>query len=133
MRDDISKKINRMPMRYFESKTHGEVLSRVTNDVDTLSQSLNQSLTQLISSITMIIGVLVMMLTISWAMTLVALVLLPISMILVSLIVKRSQKYFAGQQKYLGQVNGHVEEIFSGHLVMKAFNGEEDAVKQFDE
>lgn len=131
-RRDISMKINRMPMKYFESRTHGEVLSRVTNDVDTLSQSLNQSLTQLITSITMLIGVLIMMLTISPLMTLIALLMLPLSGLLVSLIVKRSQKYFRAQQEYLGHVNGQVEEVYGGHNVVKVFNGEKDVIEEFD-
>ena len=108
LRKELCEKVNRMPMKYFDTKTHGEVLSRFTNDIDTLGQSLNQSLTQLITSVTTIIGTLVMMLSISWQMTLVALVILPISMMLISLIVKKSQKYFKSQQEYLGHVNGQV-------------------------
>jgi ATP-binding cassette subfamily B protein len=131
-RKDISEKINRMPLKYFDGTNHGEVLSRVTNDVDTLSQTLNQSLSQIITSVTTIIGVLVMMLSISWSMTLVSIGILPISMILIMSIVKRSQKYFKEQQDYLGHVNGHVEEMYGGHVVMKAFNGEERSVKEFD-
>lgn len=133
MREDISKKINRLPMKYFDKMTHGEVLSRVTNDVDTLGQSLNQSMTQIITSVTMIIGVLVMMFSISWLMTLVALLVLPISMGLVGVIVKRSQKYFNAQQEYLGHINGQVEEVYSGHNVVKAFNGEEKVIEEFQE
>lgn len=132
LRRDISEKINRMPLRYFDGTNHGEVLSRVTNDVDTLSQTLNQSLSQIISSITMIIGILVMMLTISWQMTLVALITIPLSGILIGVIVKNSQKYFKKQQVYLGHLNGHVEEMYGGHLVMKAFNGEKESVEKFD-
>src|SRR6056297_1875424 len=128
----ISEKMNRMPFRYFDNTNQGEVLSRVTNDVDLLSQSLNQSLTQLITSITTIIGVLIMMLTISWRMTLVALGIIPLSIILISVIVKYSQKYFKQQQDYLGNVNGHVEEMYGGHVVMKAFNGEKDSIEKFD-
>lgn len=131
-REDISKKINRMPMKYFESRTVGEVLSRITNDVDTLGQGLNQSVTQLITSITTIIGILIMMLTISPLMTLIAVVILPVSGILISIVVKHSQKYFVAQQKYLGKINGQVEEVYSGHNIVKAFNKEEDMLKEFD-
>jgi ATP-binding cassette, subfamily B, multidrug efflux pump len=132
LRKEISTKINRMPMRYFDSKTHGEVLSRVTNDVDVLSNSLNQSITQTITSVTMIIGVIVMMLSISGLMTLVAVLTLPLSMLIISKIIKKSQKYFVQQQEYLGHVNGQVEEIYGGHNVVKVFNGEEDAIKEFN-
>ena len=132
-RKEISEKINRMPMKYFESKTVGEVLSRITNDVDTLGMSLNQSVTQLITSVTMIIGVLIMMLSISPLMTLIALVILPISVLLIGVVVKMSQKYFITQQKYLGKVNGQVEEVFSGHNIVKAFNREKAAIQEFDE
>lgn len=132
-RSDISTKINRMPMKYFESKPVGEVLSRITNDVDTLGQGLNQSVTQLISSITTIIGVLIMMLSISPTMTLIAIVILPISATLISIVVKFSQKHFVNQQKYLGKVNGQVEEVYSGQNIVKAFNKEEEMIKQFDE
>ena len=131
MRKEISEKINRMPMNYFDTTTHGEVLSRVTNDVDTLSQSLNQSATQMITSVTTIIGVLIMMLSISPLMTVVALLILPVSMGLISVIVKRSQKYFMSQQEYLGHVNGQVEEIYGGHNIIKAFNKEEDVIATF--
>ncbi len=131
-RRDISEKINRMPLRYFDGTNHGEVLSRVTNDVDTLSQTLNQSMTQIITSVTTVIGVLIMMFSISWIMTLVALLILPISMVLIMFVVKRSQKYFKEQQNYLGHLNGHVEEMYGGHIVMKAFNGEEKSVEKFD-
>ncbi|WP_339060304.1 ABC transporter ATP-binding protein [Tepidibacillus marianensis] len=131
-RKEISEKINRMPFRYFDNTNQGEVLSRVTNDVDTLSQTLNQSLGQIITSVTTVIGVLIMMFTISWQMTLVALAIIPISMILILIIVKNSQKYFKQQQDYLGNVNGHVEEMYGGHLVMKAFNGEKKSIEKFD-
>lgn len=133
MRKEISEKINRMPMKYFESRTYGEVLSRITNDVDTLGQGLNQSITQIITSTATIIGVLVMMLSISPLMTLIALVILPVSAILMSIVVKYSQKYFRTQQKYLGNINGQVEETFAGHLVIKAFNKEEDTIAVFDD
>ena len=132
LRKELCEKVNRMPMKYFDTKTHGEVLSRFTNDIDTLGQSLNQSLTQLITSLTTIIGTLVMMLSISFKMTLVALVILPISMIFISTIVGKSQKYFTSQQEYLGHVNGQVEELYGGHSVVKVFNGEEKAIKEFD-
>ncbi|WP_334306030.1 ABC transporter ATP-binding protein [Anaerocolumna sp. AGMB13025] len=131
-RKEISEKINRMPMNYFETKTHGEVLSRVTNDVDTLSQSLNQSITQIITSVAMIIGVLYMMLTISIPMTLVAVLTLPLSGGLISYIVKKSQKFFKEQQEFLGHVNGQVEEVYGGHNIVKAFNGEKEVVEEFD-
>ncbi len=133
LRKAISEKINRMPMKYFDGKTHGEVLSRVTNDIDTLSQSMNQSVIQIITSVTTVIGVLIMMFSISWLMTIVALLILPVSMLLVSAIVKRSQKYFKAQQEYLGHVNGQVEEVYGGHNIVRAFNSEEDVVKTFDE
>lgn len=133
MRREISEKINRMPMKYFESRTYGEVLSRVTNDVDTLGQSLNQSLTQLITSITMLVGVFIMMLTISGTMTLMALLMIPLSLIIVMQVIKRSQKYFRAQQKYLGHVNGQVEEVFAGQNVVRVFNGEEQVITEFDE
>ncbi len=132
MRKEISEKIDRMPMRYFESRTVGEVLSRITNDVDTLGQGLNQSITQLITSVSTMIGVLVMMLTISPLMTLITIVILPISLLLISLVVKRSQKYFKKQQEYLGNVNGQVEEVYSGHLVVQAFNKQKDSIETFD-
>lgn len=130
-RRDISEKINRMPLKYFDSRTHGEVLSRVTNDVDMIGQTLNQSLSQMVTSITMIIGILFMMFSISWQMTLVSLLILPISMGLIGTIVKKTQKYFIAQQSTLGKLNGHVEEIYSGHNVMKAFNGEERSINTF--
>ncbi|WP_085939247.1 ABC transporter ATP-binding protein [Desulfosporosinus acidiphilus] len=131
-RKDISEKINRMPLGYFEQTNHGEVLSRVTNDVDTLSQTLNQSLTQVITSITTVLGVLVMMLSISWLLTLVAFLVIPLSMIIIMVIIKFSQRYFKLQQDYLGNVNGHVEEMYSGHIIIKAFNGEEKSIKTFE-
>ena len=131
-RKDISQKINRMPLRYFDGTNHGEILSRVTNDVDTVSQTLNQSLSQIITSVTTVIGVLVMMLTISWQMTLVAVAMLPLSFVIIAVIVSASQVFFKRQQDYLGHVNGHVEEMYGSHVVMKAFNGEEKSVEQFD-
>ncbi len=131
-RRDIADKINRLPLRYFDSTSQGEVLSRITNDVDTVSQTLNQSLSQIISSVVTVVGILVMMLTISWLMTLVALLVIPISMGIVRAVVKRSQVYFKEQQDYLGHVNGHVEEMYGGHVVMKAFNGEAKSVETFD-
>ncbi|MBR0085429.1 MAG: ATP-binding cassette domain-containing protein, partial [Lachnospiraceae bacterium] len=132
LRKDLSRKINRVPLKYFESRPYGEVLSRITNDIDTLQQGINQSITQLISSLTMIVGVLVMMLTINVIMTLVTLVILPVSIVVVSVIMKFSQKYFRGQQKFLGQVNGQVEEVFSGQNVVKAYNREEASIDQFE-
>ncbi len=131
MRKDISEKIHRIPMKYYESNTHGEVLSRVTNDVDTVGMHLNQSITNLITAITTLVGVLIMMLSISWIMTLIALVILPISTTLILLVVKKSQKYFKQQQEYLGHVNGQVEEVYGGHLVIKAFNREEKSLEAF--
>jgi len=132
LRRDISEKINRMPLKYFDGTTQGEVLSRITNDVDTVNQTLSQSLTQIITSVVTVIGVLIMMFSINWLMTLVALLVIPLSMVIVALIVKQSQKHFKRQQDYLGHVNGHVEEMYGGHIVMKAFNGEEKSVQQFD-
>ncbi|WP_195923190.1 ABC transporter ATP-binding protein [Clostridium tepidum] len=132
LRREISKKINRMPIKYFDNKTHGEVLSRITNDVDTVSQSLNQSMSQIITSIVTIIGVLIMMLSISWQMTLIALLILPTSMAVIMAVVKKSQKYFKAQQEDLGNINGHVEEVYGGHNIMKAFNREEEAIEKFD-
>ena len=131
LRNEIIQKINRMPLGYFDTTSHGEVLSRVTNDVDTLSQSLNQSITQLITSATSIIGIFIMMLSISWQLTLVAVCIIPVSLIFVITIVKHSQKYFMQQQEYLGHVNGHIEEMYGGHIVMKAFSGEERSVEAF--
>ncbi len=133
MRKEISEKINRMPMEYFESRTVGEVLSRITNDVDTLGMSLNQSVTQLITSITTLIGVLIMMLSISPLMTLIAVIILPVSMILITVVVKSSQKYFRTQQEYLGHINGQVEEVYSGQNIVKAFDREEEVLREFSE
>lgn len=132
-RKAISEKIHRMPMNYFDTTTHGEILSRVTNDIDTLGQSLNQSLSQLITSIITIIGVLIMMLRINLSMTLLALLIVPISGIIISKVVKKSQKYFSQQQEYLGHVNGQVEEVYGGHNIVKVFNREADVIKEFDE
>ena len=131
-RKEISEKINRLPLRYFDSTSQGEVLSRVTNDVDTVSQTLNQSLTQIITSVITLVGVLVMMLSISWIMTLLVLVILPVSVVFIRVLVKYSQKYYKQQQDYLGHVNGHVEEMYGGHIVVKAFNGEKRSVDQFN-
>jgi ATP-binding cassette subfamily B multidrug efflux pump len=130
-RRDIAEKINRMPLRFFDGTNHGEVLSLIQNDVDTVSRTLSQSLTQIVSSVATVIGVLVMMLSISWSMTLVALGIIPLSLVLVTLIVKRSQVYFKQQQDYLGHLNGHVEEMYGGHAVMKAFNGEARSIAKF--
>ena len=131
LRADISKKINKLPMRYFDKKNHGEVLSIITNDVDTLSMNLNQSITQIITSICTVVGILIMMLTISWEMTLISLIIIPISGIIIKKIVEKSQKYFKSQQDYLGHVNGQVEETFGGLNIVKAFNGEEKSIKEF--
>ena len=131
-RKAISEKINRMPMSYFDKMTYGEVLSRVTNDVDTLGQSLNQSATQMITSVTQMVGVLIMMLSISPLMTLVALLMLPVSVAMISLIMEKSQKYFRGQLEFLGNVNGQVEEVYSGHNIIKAFNKEEETIETFE-
>lgn len=133
LRKELIAKINRLPMNYFDRSTNGEALSRVTNDVDTLAQNLNQSITQLVTSITTIIGVLVMMLSISPLMTLVAILILPVSLALVLIVVKISQKYFKSQQEYLGHINGQVEEVYGGHNIIKAFNREERVIKEFDE
>ena len=131
-RQDIVQKINRLPLQYFDKTSQGEILSRVTNDVDIVSQTLNQSLSQIITSITSVIGILVMMLTISWQMTLVALLTIPLTILVINRIVRTSQKYFTQQQNYLGHVNGHVEEMFGGHIVIKAFNAEEESVRTFN-
>jgi ATP-binding cassette subfamily B protein len=131
-RKDIANKINRMPFKYFDNTNQGEVLSRITNDVDTVSQTLNQSLSQIITSVVTVVGVLIMMISISWKMTLIALLIIPMSMVIVILVVRQSQKYFKQQQDYLGHINGHVEEMFGGHLVMKAFNGEAESVERFE-
>ena len=133
MRKEISEKINRMPMKYFESRTYGEVLSRITNDVDTLGQSLNQSVTQIITSVATLVGTLVMMISISGIMTLISLVILPVSAILISFIIKHSQKYFRQQQEYLGHINGQVEEVYGGHLVVQAYNKQESIIKKFED
>ena len=132
LRQEISEKINRMPMKYFESRTYGEVLSCITNDVDTLGQGLNQSITTIITSVATLVGVLIMMLSISPLMTLIALVILPISLALISLVTKKSQKFFRAQQEYLGHINGQVEEVYGGHLVIKAFNREKDTIEEFE-
>ena len=132
-RQDISTKINKLPLQYFDKVSQGEVLSRVTNDVDTVSQTLNQSLTQIITSVTSVVGIMIMMFSISWTMTLIALVTVPLSLVAISLVVRASQKYFVQQQEYLGHVNGHVEEMFGGHIVIKAFNAEEDSINTFNQ
>lgn len=132
LRQDISSKINRIPLKYFESRTHGEILSRITNDVDTLQTSINQSFTQLITSVTMLIGVFVMMISINIPMTLAALLILPVSMLIIGNVMKHSQKYFQAQQRYLGEVNGQVEEIYGGHNVVQAFNKQADVVEEFE-
>lgn len=131
-RRDISEKINRLPLKYFDNRTYGEILSRVTNDVDTVSQTLNQGLSQIVTSVTMIIGILIMMLTISWNLTLVAIVTVPLSFILISLIIKKSQHYFKEQQDTLGHLNGHIEEMYAGHNVMRVMNGEKRSVSKFN-
>ena len=133
LRKEISQKINRLPLKYFDSVPYGEILSRITNDVDTVSQSLNQSMSQIITSATTFIGVLIMMLSISWQMTIVALLILPISAFLIMTVVKRSQKYFREQQKYLGQVNGHIEEVYAGQNIVKAFNAEDQVISEFED
>ena len=133
LRNKLSKKINKLPMKYFDSKTHGEVLSIVTNDIDTLSQALNQSITTIITGIATIIGICIMMISINIPMTIAAILMVPICLLLVGSVVKRSQKYFAMQQEYLGHINGHVEEIYGGHDIVKAFNGEEKAINKFNE
>ncbi|MDY3003816.1 MAG: ABC transporter ATP-binding protein [Christensenella hongkongensis] len=132
LRKDISEKVNTLPLSYFDKTSHGDILSRVTNDVDTISQTLNQSLSQIITSVTMVIGVLVMMFTINWLMTLVVLIIIPVSLVLIMLVVKKSQKFFKQQQRYLGTVNGHVEEMFAGHNVISAYNGEEESIEVFN-
>jgi ATP-binding cassette subfamily B protein len=132
-RQDISAKINRMPLKYFDSRSFGDVLSRVTNDVDTISQTLNQGMTQMITSITLIVGILIMMFTISWQMTLVALLIIPLSFAFIGLMVKLSQRHFIAQQQTLGKLNGHVEEMYGGHSVVKVFNGEARSIKTFND
>ena len=131
-RKDIAAKINRMPLKYFDGTNHGEVLSRITNDVDTVSQTLNQSMTQIITSAITVVGVLIVMFSISWAMTIIALLIVPLSLAFTGVVISKSQKYFKQQQDYLGHVNGHVEEMYGGHMVVKAFNGEARSVEQFD-
>lgn len=132
LRQEISRKINRLPLKYFDHQTHGEVLSRMTNDVDTVSQSLTQSLQQILSSLVTVIGILIIMFTISVPMTIMALAVVPLSGIAAALTIRKSQKYFTAQQNMLGEVNGHIEEMYGGHLVMKAFNGEEESIEKFD-
>lgn len=131
LRRDISQKIDRLPVKFFETRTHGEILSRVTNDVDTVAQTLNQSLSQMITSIVTIVGILIIMFSVNWLLSLVALLILPTVLLFASRIVKFSQKYFKAQQKTLGELNGHVEEMYSGHNVVKAFNGEEKSIEAF--
>ena len=131
IRNDLIGKISKLPMKYFDKRTNGEVLSVITNDIDTLSQNLNQSITQIISSIFTIVGILIMMFSISWEMTLVSLIILPTATVVVRIIVGKSQKYFKKQQEYLGHVNGQVEEIYGGHTIVKAFNGEDKAIENF--
>ena len=133
LRNALSKKINKLPMKFFDTKTHGEVLSIVTNDIDTLSQALNQSITTIITSIATIIGIFIMMISINIPMTVAAVLIIPFCMLVLRIVVKRSQKYFSMQQDYLGHINGHVEEIYGGHDIVKAFNGEEKAIVKFDE
>lgn len=131
-RQEISQKINRLPLKYFDKSSQGDVLSRVTNDVDTISRTLNQSLTQIITSVTTVVGVTIMMFSISWQLTLIALLILPVSMGLIVFVVKLSQRYFKKQQQYLGKVNGHIEEMYGGHIVVKAFNGEAKSIDTFE-
>ena len=133
LRKQISEKMDTLPLNYFDTRTNGEVLSRITNDVDTVNQTLNQSLSQIITSVVTLIGVLIMMFSISWIMTLATFIILPVSMVLISLVVKKSQKYFKSQQEYLGHLNGQVEEVYGGHNIMKAFNREEASTRDFDE
>ena len=132
-RRDISEKINRLPLSYFDKRTYGEVLSRVTNDVDTVGQSLNQSLSQIITSVIMILGIIIMMLSISWLLTLITILVLPLSFVFIAIIMKKSQPQFIKQQKSLGELNGHVEEMYAGHMVMRVFNGEKTSIKKFDQ
>jgi len=133
LRKNISDKMNKLPLNYYDTRTHGEVLSRITNDVDLVSQTLNQSITQLITSAATVIGVLAMMLSISWLMTAAALVVIPMSMSIMLIVVKKSQGYFVAQQKSIGEINGQVEENYGGHNIVQAFNGEEDAMEKFEE
>ncbi len=132
LRKDISEKLNKIPLNYYDTRTHGEILSRLTNDVDLVNQTLNQSLTQIITSVTSIVGILAMMLSISWAMTLAALVVVPLSMGIVGIVIKRSQRFFKDQQKYLGEINGHIEEMYGGHNIVQAFSGEEESIEIFE-
>jgi len=132
LRKNVSEKIKKLPLKYFDQKPYGEVQSLITNDIDTINTTLTQNLFQIVTSVTTIVGVLIMMLTISWLMTLVAMLIIPLSAVLVSRVIKRSHKYFKKQQEYLGHINGHVEEMYGGHIIMKAFNGEEKSIKQFD-
>ncbi len=132
LRNSIAEKINRLPLKYFDKQSYGDVLSRVTNDVDTIYNSLSQSLSQIVSSIVMIIGIMIMMFTINWIMTLVALITVPLSVLLITFFVKRSQKYYKQHQKFLGEINGHIEEMYAGHNVMRAFNGEDKSIHKFD-
>jgi ATP-binding cassette subfamily B multidrug efflux pump len=131
LRRDIAEKINHLPLKYYDGTTHGEVLSRITNDIDTINQTLSQSLTSIITSVVTVVGIVFMMLSINWIMTLVALGMLPLTLILIAVIIGRSQKYFKQQQDYLGHVNGHVEEMYGGHIVVKAFSGEEKSIERF--
>ena len=133
IRNDLTHKINRLPMKYFDKRTNGEVLSIITNDVDTLSIGLNQSITQIITSICTIIGILVMMFSISWEMTIVSLLILPISAGILKKVIGKSQKYFVKQQEYLGNVNGHIEEMYTNHTIVRAFNGQKQANERFEE
>ena len=133
LRKAISEKINRLPLKFFDTQTHGEILSRITNDIDTISSSLSQSLSQIISASVTIVGILVMMISISWQMTLLALCIVPVSLVLITSVIKRSQGFFVKQQEYLGNLNGHIEEMYSGHTVIKAFNGEEKSIQTFSE
>ena len=133
LRKDISEKINKLPLKYFDTKTHGEILSRITNDVDNIANNLTSTISQVLNSLINIVGVLAMMLILSWKLTLIALLIIPMSGILAAFIVKKSQKYFSANSKYLGEVNGHVEEIYSGHLIVKTYNYENDAIEKFDE
>ena len=133
LRKDISLKINKLPLKYFDTKTHGEILSRITNDVDSIANNLTSTVSQILNSLINIVGVLAMMLILSWKLTLIALLIIPMSGIVAAFIVKKSQKYFKANSKYLGEVNGHVEEMYSGHLIVKAYNYEDDAIEKFDE
>ena len=133
LRDDISKKINRLPLKYFDSKTHGDVLSRVTNDVDNIANNLTSTISQVLNSMVNIVGVLFMMFSISWKLTLVSLVVIPLSGVIAALTVKKSQKHFSAHSKYLGEINGHVEEMYSGHMLVKTYNYEDRSLERFDD